>query len=183
MKKIFILLTFITATATLTGSRCKKENTEPQLPPETQIGAFTFGCKVNGKVYTASGKDGLLSNESVYYSLRASDSAVFIKIRNSTQKFFFDITIKYNGTLGVYTLSSWPYNGTFQDNSNGTIPGANNFFETNNSLTGKVNIKFFNGSVNPIYTGTILSGTFEMNAANSNGHRITITDGRFDIGQ
>ena len=163
--------------------KCKKENNEPQLPPETQTGAFTFGCKINGKIYTASGKEGFLSNESVYYALRASDSAIFIKIRNSAQKFCLDITIKYNGNLGVYNISSWPYNGTFQDNSNGTIPGSDNLFETSSNFTGKVNIKFFNGGVNPINTGTILSGAFEMDAANANGQQIKVTEGRFDIGQ
>ena len=48
---------------------------------------------------------------------------------------------------------------------------------------GKVNIKFCNGAIDPLRTGTIVSGTFEMEAVNANGQVIKITDGRFDIGQ
>ena len=42
----------------LTVAGCKKNKNEEQLPPETHVGAFTFGCKVDGKIYTASGKIG-----------------------------------------------------------------------------------------------------------------------------
>ena len=64
MKKTFFILAFITAITTLTGSSCKKESNEPQLPPETQTGANTVGFKINGKIYTASGKSGLSTRAS-----------------------------------------------------------------------------------------------------------------------
>ena len=36
--------------------QCKKnKNDEPALPPETQIGANTFGCLVNGKILIPQG--------------------------------------------------------------------------------------------------------------------------------
>ena len=61
MKRTFLLicsLLFIT----LTANKCKKdktpENPVDQLPPETQIGANTFGCLVNGKVYIPKGFSG-----------------------------------------------------------------------------------------------------------------------------
>ena len=65
MKKTFFILAFITALTTLTGSNCKKENNELQLPPETQTGAGTLGFKINGTIYTASGGCGLLANQCV----------------------------------------------------------------------------------------------------------------------
>lgn len=39
----------------LLSSRCKKQNAEPQLPPETTTGAMTFGCKVNARVLLPNG--------------------------------------------------------------------------------------------------------------------------------
>ena len=62
-KHLLFLLFFASLSLNL---KCKKENNEPQLPPETQTGANTLGFKINGKVYTASGKSGLLSNQYVW---------------------------------------------------------------------------------------------------------------------
>ncbi len=54
----------------LTAASCKKNKTEEQLPPETHEGKFTFGCKVDGKIYTASGKGGgAIGFDHVYYRL------------------------------------------------------------------------------------------------------------------
>ena len=40
----------------LSASHCKKDKTpEDQLPPETQTGAGTFGCLVNGNVFIPKG--------------------------------------------------------------------------------------------------------------------------------
>ena len=39
-----LLITFFTF------SQCKKKD-EPQLPPETTIGAMSFGCKINGEIF------------------------------------------------------------------------------------------------------------------------------------
>ncbi len=54
--------------ALLSLSQCKKNDLTPeeQLPPETQTGANTFGCLVNGQVWQPGGNDGT-SNYSVYY--------------------------------------------------------------------------------------------------------------------
>jgi hypothetical protein len=46
---------FLLFSLLLLSSSCKKKNTEPELPPETTIGAMTFGCKVNGKVFVPKG--------------------------------------------------------------------------------------------------------------------------------
>ncbi len=184
MKKTFFILFWLTAITTLTGSNCKKENNEPQLPAETQTGANTLGFKINGKVYTASGKSGLLTNQHVWGGGPFSDTSIDIGASNSNLKFYFRITIKYSGNIGLhYTLANTTYNGIFQDNSDGTIPGNSNFYQTNDVYKGIVNIKFTNATINPLRGFTILAGTFEMEAVNGNGQVIKITDGRFDIDQ
>ncbi|MGE5108914.1 MAG: hypothetical protein ACM3H8_15350, partial [Sphingobacteriales bacterium] len=52
----FILYLLIASNILFIGGKCKKEPqvSTPQLPPETQIGAGTFGCLVNGKVWLAT---------------------------------------------------------------------------------------------------------------------------------
>ena len=56
-----INLLMLLCSVMLCSSQCKKTNTtDPidQLPPATQIGANTFGCLVNGKVYVPKGYSG-----------------------------------------------------------------------------------------------------------------------------
>lgn len=174
MKKYLLAVAIITLFG---ANSCKREQPiGKQLPSETHTGAFTFGCKVDGKVYTAKGKGGLLANQHVIYGYY-SDSSISIYVGNTQSKFNFYFTVKYEGYTGIYLCKASPYSGTFYDNANGTIPGASNTYKTDNANIGKVNIKYFNTAA-----GSILSGTFEMDAINANGKVIHITEGRFDIG-
>ena len=182
---LVLLATAILLSTMLAGSSCKKDNaptTEEQLPPETQTGANTFGCKVDGKIYTASGKGGLLSNQSMYYNITASDSSINIGISNSKQNFNLNMAIKYTGSYGIYFMRKYDYRAIFQDNSSGSLPGNSNTYYTDSVHLGRLNVKFFNGTLNPVHPGNILSGTFEMDAINANGKIIKISEGRFDIG-
>jgi hypothetical protein len=157
-------------------SSCKKNiPTEEQLPPETQTGANTFGCKVDGKIYTAKGKDGLLASESVWGGASNSQASFNIGASNTNQKFNLSLTVNYSGSLGILFTSAYPYEGNFQDNSNGTIPGGLNSFPTDSLNIGKINLKYLSSN--------IASGTFEIDAKNANGKIIHITEGRFDIGR
>ena len=159
-------------------AQCKKTNTpDPaeQLPPETQTGAFTFGCKVDGKIYTAKGKDGLLSSQHIKFNYLL-DSTINIFVSNTETKFKMSIKMKYKGNLGMHTTIGYYRGGQFTDNSNGTISNSLNTCYTNDTLLGNINIKYFSPN-------SILAGTFEMDAINDNGRIIRITEGRFDIGQ
>ena len=51
------------------NSKCKKEYNEPQLPPETTIGAMTFGCKIDGKVFVPKDGGGLSGLKTEYLFL------------------------------------------------------------------------------------------------------------------
>lgn len=166
----------------LVSAACKKDTIE-LLPPITQSGAYTFGFKVDGKVYTANGKEGLLANKYVKYIL-GNDSLIFITAKNMTNpNFGIQLSIKYPDKIGTYLTKDYPYQGTFSDDNDGTIPGLSNTYTTTNSITGSVTINYFNGTYNPPFMGTVLSGTFQMDAVNGEGKVIHITDGRFDIGQ
>jgi hypothetical protein len=182
MKNYIKTITLLLLSSIFISSSCKKNtptNTEEQLPPETHIGANTFGCKVDGKVYIASGSGGLLASQKVRYNYVGSDSSINIFASNSESKFNFRISINYLGAIGIYLTKAYPYTGTFYDDSNGTLPNNSNIYETNISNIGRVNIKYFYGSSSPMNG---VSGTFEMEAVNANGKVINITEGRFDIG-
>jgi hypothetical protein len=177
------LITFLLLIIT-SSSNCIKNGTyQAQLPPETQTGANTLGFKIDGKVYTASGKSGLLSNQYVYGGGPNSDTSIVIRAHNREQKFDLLIKVQYSGTNGIHLTSEYHFTGMLQLNSNGTIPTGNDVYNTNSFYKAKVNIKYCNGSINPLRTGTIVSGTFEMEAINSDGKIIKLTDGRFDISQ
>lgn len=179
------ILTLVTITL-LTAAACKKNNAEVQLPPETQTGKNTFGCKVDGKVYTAWGKGGLIGFDNVSYVLISSDSSINIFASTadpSKPRFSLSLKIKYLGTLGNYKMGRYPYRGVYLDGSIGSLPSSDNQFLTNDTTTGEVNVKYFDGSYVPINGGSILSGTFEMDVVNGEGKVVHITDGRFDIGQ
>ena len=168
-------------------AQCKKTNTpDPaeQLPPETQTGAFTFGCKVDGVIYTARGKGGLLADQRVNYSYYSSDSTFDITATGTKAKNFnIHLVFKCFNTNTYCSFASAPFEATFYEESNGTIPGNSNTYSTNLANTGRVMIKYFNGTFYPGNFGTIASGVFEFNAVNGNGKIIRITEGRFDIGR
>jgi hypothetical protein len=165
---------------------CKKDNkvedTIEQLPPETQTGAFTFGYKVDGVIYKAKGKGGLLSNQFMYYNYLA-DSTFNISAGSTVdKKFNIDLTFKCTSLNSPCYMRIYPFKAIFQDNSNGTIPGNSNVYTTNDTYFGSAIIKYFNGTIYPGNSGNIVSGTFDLNLINANGKVIHITEGRFDIG-
>ena len=92
-----------------------------------------------------------------------SDTGIYIRAINQTQKFEFRISIKYSGQLGIHTTSDYPYDGfiTLYNETTGTIPIGTHVYRTNNIYKGTVNLKFCNGSTDPLRTGTIVSGTFD----------------------
>lgn len=163
----------------LVSASCKKNNTN-KLPPETHVGAFTFGCKVDGKVYKVFGSEGLLASEYVQYYIYFPDSLIHISVRSRfTRDFNFDFDIQYTGSPGIYFLKAYPYLNYGSFNEFGQV-----IYQTSLAYTGAVIIKYFDGSfAQPFSEGTLLAGTFEMDAVSSRGKVIHITEGRFDIGQ
>jgi hypothetical protein len=182
---LFLTATMIMVSLLITSTGCKKnkqvKDTSEQLPPETQTGAYTFGCKVDGVIYKASGKDGLLAKQYVNYGYFSSDSSFIISASSiKDKKFTMNIAFKCRSVLTDCLISIYPYTANFIDNSNGTLPNNTNSYSTNKLHKGKAIIKYFNGTIAPGNFGTIASGVFEMEAVNSNGKVIKITEGRFD---
>lgn len=163
---------------------CRK--TQDSLPAATSVGANTIGFKVNGTAYTASGKAGqLLSAGFVTYYYYATNNSLFISAKRTAgdNQFGLWLSIPYKDSVGTYWLNN-DFKGTFFQggNPNPNDPSGGSIYTTTDTYTGKVNITYFDGKLDPYYPGKILSGTFEMQAVNDNGDVIQITEGRFDIG-
>jgi len=162
------------------GSHCKKDKTpEEQLPPETQTGAGTFGCLVDGKLFLPKGDPfggPTLScayqyiNGGYYFQLAALNKGSSVNygvgiFTDSLQiqegsKFILKNKNVQGEAYGLYSISE------FQ--------GLTNYI-TNTIDTGEVVITKFD-SIN-----RIVSGTFWFDAANSTGQIKQVRSGRFDM--
>ena len=160
---------------------CSKEVKE--LPPASQSGANTFGCKVDGAYWVPSGF-GIIPTAPKLEARMLPDYTLIINARNfsrSPTETEFEIRVKNVTTTGDYLL-----------NTNTTHPGLDASYAfyvrrrfnptdewiTNAQYTGKV-------TITKIETGTnaIASGLFEFDAIGiiNPGHVIHITEGRFDV--
>ena len=191
MKRInFLLFLLSLSTLLFTSAKCRKDkNNNPvdQLPPETQTGANTFGCLVNGETFLPRGASltggsltcnfqylGTGSNGGFYFRLAA------INRNNNTGEsksigIFTDSLEIING--GNYSFVIPAIKGTayalygYSKDSPPTIDD----YETNNLHSGKLVIMKLDES------NQIVSGTFWFDAVNTNGQKVEIRQGRFDM--
>ncbi|KHJ36919.1 hypothetical protein PBAC_28960 [Pedobacter glucosidilyticus] len=144
----------------LSSMQCIKKYEEPQptLPAETQTGANTFGCVVNGEVW-------LPRSNFPYSSLTAViQYDILDLVSRQGNKSAVSLAIRDLASTGAYLIqdqiifASYSYSDKFYKADEGTI-----------TITkyDKLN--------------QIISGRFWFNAENSNGEIIHVTDGRFDL--
>ena len=160
---------------------CKKKTNEdqPQLPPETQTGAMTFGCKVNGKVFVprdGNGKPGLYVQ---YVNLgNVPDGGWHLNIPAYNYATKRGVSIETDSLLLVEgknyefkRLKGYPL--TWYEES---VNGSTVIYGKLDANSGSLLIKKHDPSQR------IISGTFQFVGTNvSTGETITVTDGRFDI--
>ena len=162
-------------------SSCTKEVTE--LPPATQTGANTFGCKVDGSFWVPSGFS-IFPTAPILEARMLPDRTLIINARNfskSPTETEFEMVIKNVLAPGDYFL-----------NTNVIYPGLSasyayyvrrkfnplNEWITTAQVTGRV-------TITKIETGAsaFASGIFEFDAASitNTGPVIRVTEGRFDV--
>ncbi len=150
--------------------------TKDKLPKATQSGKNTFGCKIDGKVFTPSESGGLFGSPpiTVYNDPFNGFTLLGKYYGDRSDKISKNIIISllYLKTTDTYQLSSYPYGQYELDYSGGPI------YRTNNTYTGQVNITRCD-TIKRIY-----SGTFSFKAVDRNtGKVVNVTDGRFDVKQ
>ncbi len=166
---------------------CKKELTTAdliaQLPPETQTGANTFGCLIDGVPYVPNGATSCLSGTCPpiiggYLSNNSANGP-----RNSVEI----LTNSMNGLNSLIYLAGVNTSGVYPlryNSNNGYafvyVPQKDNTpiltVFTYGSTSGQVNVTKAD-TVNKI-----VAGTFEFEATHiQTGKTIKITNGRFDL--
>lgn len=185
MKHKFFLVFSSLLLICLTTSNCKKHKTivDPvsQLPPETQVGANTFGCLVNGEVFLPKGSP--FSGPRLQCAYQYLDNGY-------SKGFYFQLSASHNDEpqelIGVYTedleisVGEFDLMDSFQE---GKAYGLYMKFTesgriktyTKSNLPGKMFITKLD-KVNQI-----ISGTFWFSVVVNPGDTIKITDGRFDM--
>lgn len=153
---------------------CKKD----LLPSATEKGANTFGCKINGEVFiphdtysypTTKGLQGFYNDSNKKFTIFASEPPDAKK--NGLQRsIYIEIVIP---TIGQNNFINTNY---AQISINVEFQGEK-WFETNNNVTGTLNISRFD------LTAKIVSGTFSFDASqrDSLANVLHVTEGRFDI--
>lgn len=170
-----LLLLFLSCT-----KQKKNESTEPQLPPLTQTGAGTFGCKVNGKIISIYSGGTMFGGPNPKFTITVTpaeqEKLNIFASKLDSPRYDFNFHTPFNLTVGIcQTTGIYPFNSYFFDYSGGsTIPGNSNSYRTDSVHILTLNITYYNTN--------ILSGTFEGEMVNDNGDVMTLTEGRFDLG-
>ena len=185
MKNLLLLLL-----TTFTLSCChKNDDDQPiseieKLPPATQTGANTAGCLVNGVAFLPKGyfttgnlvcnyidgKDFALDiSERIMQG--ANDNIRSIVVISENQNLHDNVGVTYqlkenannsNSKFGAYII-------------NADAPPSPNYYSTNSTVIGELKITYHN------YRNEIISGTFWFDSVNSNGQKVEVRNGRFDI--
>ena len=176
MKYLITAFTFLL----LTAMSCKKnkDNQHDQLPPATQIGANTFGCLVNGKVYIPKGYSGTgTPNPKISFDFFNGKKIFSINtnhFENTDPTAFMGIS--FLDTLLLPGVYNFPEKLNFNI---GWSKILNNCYTPANDTTirkwGKGLITKFDKTKN------IISGTFECKFKAQNCDTVFITNGRFDF--
>ena len=173
-KKLFLL--FFTITIFIS---CDKDTFKgnDQLPPETQIGANTVGCLVNGKVYLPS-QSGINPSVNCQYEFLDNEYYFIISFADdlnlgpnvSVQTLRINLAQGNNYVLNKNIID----NGDFTGGSGAFRLSTFNKYYTNTLKTGKLKITRLD------LQNSIISGTFWFDAINAAGENIEIREGRFD---
>jgi len=181
MKKL--LLIFLVSI--LLASSCKKNKSpEEQLPPETQTGAGTFGCLINGNVFLPKGDPlgGPISSASYQYLNTSYSKGYFFSVsaKNTSTDFVKGISINTD-SLTIQqgqTIVLEKYGKKGAAGAQFSIIGNDFIFHeylTTTSEIGELKITKLD-SIN-----RIVSGTFWYDAINSSGEKVQVREGRFDM--
>ncbi|MGI4865228.1 MAG: hypothetical protein ACRYFZ_15000 [Janthinobacterium lividum] len=167
------------ALALLLLTQCKKAETDPAsaLPPETQTGANTFGCLLNGQPWTPSSNYGPANFRLTYDPTYAGGSLLIRAYQADAHKVTQYIAIGGSpiNRLGTYIItealsSTCGASYTYQDGS----PCSD--YSYYNYKPGFI----MRGQLTITRMDQIVSGTFGFILAQTGCDTIKVTQGRFD---
>ncbi len=146
---------------------------DKELPPLTHTGENMMACKINGKVIIA-GQNTANASGVVIFSSSPDNELLYLSCEITSPHYEIELSIEYDDTLGVYPIiNSYPYFGYFWDYTHSISANDSNQFQPDRTHPGTVTVTYNDGS--------IIAGTFAIEAVNRQGKVVHITDGRFDI--
>lgn len=169
--------------AILLSFQCRKnKNGDPadQLPPETQTGAGTFGCMVNGKLFQPKGSPFGGPVLSCAYQYIDGGYYFQLKARQDVENGLLSIGI-FTDSLAISQGKTIRLFEQFNSGKAYALHGRyisgtpGNLYSTGSSGTGELHITKFDE------TARIVSGTFWFDAVNENGEKVEVRQGRFDV--
>lgn len=178
MKQLLLLA----ASLVLLSGACRKnrpKNSLGQLPAETQTGANTFGCLIDGRPFIPSGDPFGGPIKKAAYQFNNGGYYLGISGKRQESEGVISIAIFSDSTqplaVHAYDLTTHNENGRYSGVVNKTANAILNSYYTNEINRGQLIIKKFD-EINQI-----ISGTFWFDAKNSNGQIVQIREGRFDL--
>jgi hypothetical protein len=164
-----LLVTFFTF------SQCKKKDV-PQLPPETETGAMTFGCKVNGEIFVPQDGNGRSGFKVEYVNLGTEPGGGwYLNIaafdRKSISRPLVSVT---TDSLLISEGSTYNFKNA-KGNAKAFYVTSGNVFSKLDNDTGQLKIIKFD------QLSRIISGTFLFTGTDENGGKVNVTEGRFDV--
>jgi hypothetical protein len=167
-----------------------------KLPPATQRGAETFGCKINGKVwrnyheflqrssvgmevYTLNGFTFIFFGAHNFLSLEARRIGIRLFSKKLSVGEYFGINTSDSMKVALKRLKSFYGIGVGNDSTNYTV--VDGFIERGDDYYLRTDLP---GSLNITYVDTlrrIVSGEFYFTAGKPNSQLYEVTEGRFDL--
>ncbi len=162
------------------NSQCKKSASPPNiLPPATQEGKNTFGCKVDGEVWTPYFDCSILSG-----NCNELGFAVYYNASKTKLPIYFTFTVRSVISDTLFT-SFDIYTSQQQINNTGNVIDSVSVIYTrgttqfSNLLPNRKSGSFNITKLDTV--GSILSGIFSFTLHDITGDSVVITDGRFDL--
>jgi hypothetical protein len=165
--------------ASLVLCQCQlfKKEVKPELPPETQEGKRTMGCKVDGQIWLPEySKRGLFGGSEFSMTYEGSFYGLSLGADRKRETYvgFNVYDVAESGTYALFKIYTPFYSG-LQRITKAIYTDSTGDFETDSLHTGKVTITKLDRQK------AVISGTFYFDAYNKKtGKVVKITEGRFD---
>jgi hypothetical protein len=194
MKNVFLLLfalpLFLSSCFLFDNDRPEPER---QLPPITNEGAGTFGCRINGEVYRPLSLNFSRPTITNSYGLLPDRDRFFVRTNNIRPKASIDQTMAIILERLVVGDTMWlgtNYDGTYPPQFTERYASFRDFTKGTRFETWSADSLTYSGYVvlsgmHYAYDGKprFIAGTFAFTARNAEGTQfIEVTEGRFDVG-
>ncbi len=173
--------------AALATTGCKKKDPEPELPPATQTGANTFGCRLNGELWLPGGYRNGAGRElkfTLYFPYKGQFKGEFaLNASRQNDRVDDEVQLALNAVdhVGSYALDTdaapypWALPWLDQGMYNSSKPTKGSYI-TSTAHTGTLTVTRLDTVAH------VIAGTFSFTAKEIGGTKtFSVTDGRFDI--